>query len=116
MTSNHLSILGQISVIYCETQSSKRFTRRMTVTRSIGCWRARQLQNAFHNACREAGLIGGPADWNRELLRVRKTGGFPKRGKTKKATVTDDELDAYSFAAEIAWRLTSDKFGCSLAG
>ena len=69
------------------------------------------LQNAFHNACREAGLIGGPADWNRELLRVRKTGGFPKRGKTKKATVTDDELDAYSFAAEIAWRLTSDKFG-----
>jgi DNA modification methylase len=69
------------------------------------------LQDAFHNACREAGLIGGPADWNRELLRVRKTGGFPKRGKTKKATVTDDELDAYSFAAEIAWRLTSDKFG-----
>ena len=69
------------------------------------------LQNAFHIACRDAGLIGGPADWNRELLRVRKTGGFPKRGKTKKATVTDDELDAYSFAAEIAWRLTSDKFG-----
>ena len=69
-----------------------------------------QLQAAFHEACREAGLIGGPADWNRELLRLRKTGGFPKRGQIKKVHVADDELDAYSFAAEIAWRLTSDKF------
>ena len=40
----------------------------------------------------------------------RKTGEFPKRGPIKKVHVTDDELDAYSFAAEIAWRLTSDKF------
>ena len=69
------------------------------------------LQSDFHHACREAGLIGGAADWNRELLRLRKTGGFPKRGKIKKVAVSDDELDAYSFAAEIAWRLTSDKFG-----
>jgi site-specific DNA-methyltransferase (adenine-specific) len=69
------------------------------------------LQNAFHEACREAGLIGGPADWNRELLRLRKTGRFPKRGRIKKVTVSDSELDAYSFAAEIAWRLTSEKFG-----
>jgi site-specific DNA-methyltransferase (adenine-specific) len=70
-----------------------------------------RLQAAFHDGCREAGLIGGPADWNRELLRLRKTGGFPKRGKIKKASVTDEELEAYSFAAEIAWRLTTDKFG-----
>ena len=69
-----------------------------------------QLQAAFHDACRETGLIGGPADWNRELLRFRKTGEFPKRGQIKKVHVADDELDAYSFAAEIAWRLTSDKF------
>ena len=69
-----------------------------------------QLQAAFHEACREAGLIGGPADWNRELLRLRKTGGFPKRGQIKKVHVSDDELDAYNFAAEIAWRLTNDKF------
>jgi site-specific DNA-methyltransferase (adenine-specific) len=69
------------------------------------------LQNAFHVACREAGLIGSPADWNRELLRLRKTGGFPRRGKIKKATVSDEEMDAYNFAAEIAWRLTSDTFG-----
>ena len=69
-----------------------------------------QLQAVFHEECREAGLIGGPVDWNRELLRIRKTGGFPKRGKIKKVHVSDDELDAYDFAAEIAWRLTNDKF------
>jgi site-specific DNA-methyltransferase (adenine-specific) len=68
------------------------------------------LQNDFHTACREAGLIGGPTEWNRELMRLRKTGGFPKRGPIKKIQVSDDELETYSFAAEIAWRLTSDKF------
>jgi site-specific DNA-methyltransferase (adenine-specific) len=69
------------------------------------------LQVAFHDACQDAGLIGGPVDWNRELLRVRKTGCFPKRGPIKKVQVSDEELDAYSFAAEIAWRLTSEKHG-----
>lgn len=69
------------------------------------------LQNAFHEACRESGLIGGPFDWNRELLRFRKTGEFPKRGQIKKVHVSEEEMDAYSFAAEIAWRMTHDKFG-----
>jgi site-specific DNA-methyltransferase (adenine-specific) len=69
------------------------------------------LQAAFHEECQSAGLIGGPADWNRELLRLRKTGSFPKRGPIKKVHISDDELDAYSFAAEIAWCLTSEKHG-----
>jgi site-specific DNA-methyltransferase (adenine-specific) len=69
-----------------------------------------KLQAAFHEGCRDAGLIGSPVDWNRELLRIRKTGGFPKRGQVKKAHVSDEELDAYDFAAEIGWRLTNDKF------
>jgi DNA modification methylase/predicted GIY-YIG superfamily endonuclease len=73
------------------------------------------LQEAFHEACRETGLIGSPADWNRELLRFRKTGEFPKRGPIQKVHVADEELDRYNFAAEIAWRLASDKFpGASL--
>lgn len=73
------------------------------------------LQSAFHAACLENGLIGGPADWNRELLRLRKTGEFPKRGQVKKSQVADEDLDRYEFAAEIAWRLTRDKFaGASL--
>jgi site-specific DNA-methyltransferase (adenine-specific) len=70
-----------------------------------------RLQTAFHEACRCAGLIGGPAEWNRELLRIRKTGRFPKRGPNKKVQVSDSELDGYAFAAEIAWRMASDKFG-----
>ncbi len=68
------------------------------------------LQERFHVACRAAGLIGSPADWNHELLRLRKTGEFPKRGTINKVLVADDQLDAYNFAAEIAWRLTNDKF------
>jgi site-specific DNA-methyltransferase (adenine-specific) len=73
------------------------------------------LQYVFHDACRDAGLIGGPADWNRELLRLRKTGGFPKRGTIRKVHIADEQLDNFSFAAEIAWRLATDKFpGASL--
>ena len=79
-------------------------------TRSTGCWRIRSCKAVFHEECREAGLIGGPVDWNRELLRIRKTGGFPKRGKIKKVHVSDEELDAYDFAAEMGWRLANDKF------
>ena len=30
--------------------------------------------------------------------------------RIKKVHVADEEMDAYNFAAEIAWRLTSDKF------
>jgi site-specific DNA-methyltransferase (adenine-specific) len=69
-----------------------------------------ELQGVFHEECRESGLIGGPADWNRELLRIRKTGGFPKRGAIKKIHVSDEALDAYDFAAEMGWRLANDKF------
>jgi site-specific DNA-methyltransferase (adenine-specific) len=69
------------------------------------------LQAAFHEACREAGLIGSAGDWNRKLLRLRKTGRFPKRGPVKKVHFSDEALDTFSFAAEMAWRKTSDKFG-----
>jgi hypothetical protein len=50
-------------------------------------------------------------DWNRELLKLRKTGEFPKRGQIQKVHVDDNGLDHYNFAAEIAWRLAIDKFG-----
>jgi DNA modification methylase/predicted GIY-YIG superfamily endonuclease len=69
-----------------------------------------ELQATFHEACRDAGVIGHPADWNRELLRIRKTGAFPKRGTIQKVHITDSELDNFSFAAEIAWRLATEKF------
>ncbi|MEX2168612.1 MAG: DNA methyltransferase [Pirellulales bacterium] len=69
------------------------------------------LQTAFHIACREAGLIGRPLDWNRELLRLRKSTKFPKRGKPKRVKLSSEQMEPYAFAAEIAWRLTSDRFG-----
>jgi site-specific DNA-methyltransferase (adenine-specific) len=73
-----------------------------------------QLQSAFHEACRDAGLIGKPIDWNHELLRLRKAGRFPKV-HTKKVCFSPAEMDSYRFAAEIAWRLTSERFvGTSL--
>jgi DNA modification methylase len=68
------------------------------------------LQSVFHEACHDAGLLGGPADWNRELLRLRKAGDIPKREKTIKVHFSDVELDNFNFAAEAAWRLTNDKF------
>lgn len=68
-----------------------------------------ELQSAFHDACRDTGLIGGPANWNRELLRLRKAGAIPKRGELKKVQLTAEDMDGYSFAAEIAWRLASDQ-------
>ncbi|HVT30758.1 MAG TPA: DNA methyltransferase [Lacipirellulaceae bacterium] len=72
-----------------------------------------RLQANFHEACRDRGLIGSPVDWNRELLRIRKTGEFPKRRPINKVHVADEKLDLYSFAAEIAWRLANDKFAGS---
>jgi site-specific DNA-methyltransferase (adenine-specific) len=70
-----------------------------------------RLQAAFHDACRDAGLLGSAANWNRELLRLRKSGHFPKRGSVKKIHFSDEALDTFSFAAEMAWRKTSDRFG-----
>ena len=37
----------------------------------------------------------------------------PKAGQDQEDHDSGEELEAYSFAAEIAWRLTSDKFGGS---
>jgi site-specific DNA-methyltransferase (adenine-specific) len=69
-----------------------------------------QIQVAFHEACRDTGLIGEPADWNRELLRLRKSGHFPKNGPLKKISFSLPDMDDFRFAAEIAWRLTRGKF------
>ena len=73
-----------------------------------------KLQDAFHAACQEAGLIGGPVEWNRELLKLRKSGKMPK-GKRKQVALSADELENISYAAEIAWRQSERKFpGSSL--
>ena len=84
---------------------------RTTATRSTGCWPIRSCKPRFTRpAARRASSAARPIGIA-SCLRLRKTGDFPKRGQIKKVHVSDEELDAYSFAAEIAWRLTSDKFG-----
>lgn len=69
------------------------------------------LQHDFHNECRKRHLIGHPVDWNHELLRLRKSGHLPKSEGLKQVQVTAEEIEAYRFASEIAWRITSEKFG-----
>lgn len=72
------------------------------------------LQRRFHDLCGEEGLMGGPGDWNHELLRLRKAGRMPKRD-LKKVDVSADEIDCVAAAAEIAWRQSQQKHpGASL--
>jgi site-specific DNA-methyltransferase (adenine-specific) len=60
-----------------------------------------ELDAAFLAACKKSGLEGVPSQWNRALLRVRKAGRLP--GMTaKRPGPTAAQMDAYSFAAEIA--------------
>lgn len=68
-----------------------------------------QLQDRFHKACHEAGLIGRASDWNRELLKLRKAGKL-KAAVTEKIEVSAEESDHFRFAAEIAWAELQSKF------
>ncbi|MEM8864717.1 MAG: DNA methyltransferase [Planctomycetota bacterium] len=71
------------------------------------------LQDAFHQACRDAGLIGRASDWNRELLKLRKAGRLKDAlgdRKLRKVEIVDAEADHFSFAAEIAWAELAKKF------
>ncbi|TWT90900.1 DNA adenine methyltransferase YhdJ [Pseudobythopirellula maris] len=69
------------------------------------------LQDAFHAACGEAGLIGGPSDWNRELLRLRKAGKLAKgRGAGAPIDFSPEATDHFRFAAEMAWADAMKKY------
>lgn len=69
-----------------------------------------ELQDKFHAACGEAGLIGRASDWNRELLKLRKAGKLKTDAPAKKVEVTAEEADRFNFAAEIAWAELQRKF------
>jgi DNA modification methylase len=69
------------------------------------------LQDEFHRACSEEGLLGTPVLWNQRLLELRKEGKLPKDTGSKTTRITAAELDPFQFAAEIAWRITLEKFG-----
>lgn len=69
-----------------------------------------RLQDTFHEACREAGLIGRASDWNRELLKLRKAGKLKTSTAAKKIDVSAQMADDCGFAAEIAWAELDRKF------
>ncbi|MEO0530440.1 MAG: site-specific DNA-methyltransferase [Planctomycetota bacterium] len=62
-----------------------------------------EMQAKFHAACEEAGLLGSPYEWNRQLLKLRKSGELGK-GESKRAATPDvGDPNDYAFAAEAAW-------------
>ncbi len=62
-----------------------------------------QLDRAFLAACKKSGLPGNPVDWNRFLLRIRKSGEFPRAEKSSRV-FTFRQMDPYSHGSEIAMR------------
>jgi hypothetical protein len=71
------------------------------------------LNSQFTAACKERGLKGSPVVWNRLLLRLRKAGKLPKSGTTRKQ-LSFDEMDLFSYAAEIAMHLLELDYGLTL--
>ncbi len=57
----------------------------------------------FRKECKRLGLPGAGFFWNRILLRLRKSGKLP-RATAHRQRFTFEEMDAYSFASEIALR------------
>jgi DNA modification methylase len=65
-----------------------------------------ELQSAFHLACAEAGLMGSPYEWNRELLKLRKSGALGKGTKDAVSATSPHPSSLKpqaAHAAEIAW-------------
>src|SRR5262249_16208762 len=67
-----------------------------------------ELNAAFVSACARKGASGTPFDWNRALLRLRKVGRLPKVD-IRRRSLTDEQIDPFSFASEIAWRQIESK-------
>ncbi|MCA9263731.1 MAG: site-specific DNA-methyltransferase [Planctomycetales bacterium] len=78
-----------------------------------------ELNAEFRIECKRRRLPGSGFFWNRIMLRLRKAGRLPKSNRNATRT-TFAEMDAYSFASEIAMRqlevdynLTTDDILCS---
>ncbi len=79
----------------------------------------KEINSQFVDACLGKGIGGNAAVWNRYLLQLRKSGKLP-RSTRRLPSVTSGEMDAFGFAAEVAWRLlaidyrkTLDEIFCS---
>ncbi|MGO9114587.1 MAG: DNA methyltransferase [Thermoguttaceae bacterium] len=73
-------------------------------------------QNAsFLEACKEIGVPGFPAQWNLGLMRIRKSGKLP-HSENRMRVRTFEQMDSYSFAAEVAMHQLSVEIGETLDG
>ena len=72
------------------------------------------LNEAFTDACASKGLPGIPAEWNRRLLRLRKSKKLPRGESRKQAKIRAEEMDPYVFASEIAMQKLGGEVNISL--
>ncbi|MEL6108098.1 MAG: DNA methyltransferase [Planctomycetota bacterium] len=73
----------------------------------------KDLNKAFIAACRASGVRGNPFVWNQLLLRLRKAGKLPRSSK-RTPPITEDEMDRFGFASEVAWRLLAIDYNKTL--
>jgi len=73
------------------------------------------LNSEFLDVCKKNGLMGDATDWNRALLRIRKSGALPRLTSRAK-NFTAKEMDAYSFASEVALQQLSVAYNATLDG
>jgi site-specific DNA-methyltransferase (adenine-specific) len=71
------------------------------------------LNERFCGECHDLGLPGGPVDWNRALMRLRKAGKLKGLPKGRKTIFPEEQLDQYLFASEIALRRLMDQTALS---
>ncbi len=62
-----------------------------------------ELNAAFLDACKSAGVPGNPVDWNRMILRMRKASKLPQPSGPRRISIRRERMDDFSFASEIAW-------------
>ncbi|MEM6690137.1 MAG: DNA methyltransferase, partial [Planctomycetota bacterium] len=70
------------------------------------------LNEDFQHQCERRDIPGTPAERNRFLFRLRKSGRLKKAGiQTNKRTSFDwDHMDPFLFASEIAWKRVSELY------
>lgn len=73
-----------------------------------------EIGGRFISACTELDVPGSAADWNHQLLGLRKSGKLKNLPKPERPPISRKEIDAYIFASEIAWRIVADQHDLAL--
>ena len=64
----------------------------------------KDLNQAFVSECLSKKIGGNAYVWNRYLLQLRKAGKLPKSTR-RPERLSEEQMDQYGFASEVAWRL-----------